>query len=273
MSQSLDDEVRLFVLKRAVRYGKVVRSDVIEAFGGYFRPTKASTLMSAAAGLWPMTLERRSHEIGLRPNAEIPAEASEEDLMKSLDYGHTEFRHIGLRVPDELEVMVVKWTRSLPRQPGAFSAIVSSLVHYQPIELLYVGLRQGEQARWRRVLPITLEKMGDQWRLIAQDLDDEEGAYPVKVFVLPRILEAKATDPTLPDNIIRQGYSDVTERIPVRLHPALTPDQQAVIRHELMIQNGRITVARRSKFELLRRFSDQPVNPEAVWPLISVEEE
>jgi len=273
MSKSLDDEVRRFVLKRAVRYGKVVRGDVIEAFGGDFRATKASTLMSDAAGRWPRTLERRSHEIGLRPDAEIPPEASEEDLMKSLDYGHTEFRHIGLRVPDELEVVVVKWTRSLPRQPGAFSIIVSSLVNYEPIELLYVGLRKGEQARWRRLLPITLEKMGDQWRLIAQDLDDEEGSYPVKVFVLPRILEARMSHPKLPDNIIRQGYSDVTERIRVRLHPALTADQRAVIRHELMIENDKITVARRSVFELLRRFSDLPVNPDAVWPLIYVEDE
>ncbi len=268
MSKIRDQEGMLFVLRRAVRFGKVVRGDVIEAFDGDFRATKASALMSDAAGRWPDTLERRGHKIALRPNPKIPPEASEEDLMKSLDYGQTEFRRIGLRVPDELGVVVVKWTRALPRQPGAFSVIVTGLIRYRPIELLYVGLRRNEQARWRRVLPITLEKMGDQWRLIAQDLDDGDAAYPVKVFVLPRILDARAADPKLPDHIIRQDYSDPCARIPIRLHPALTPDQRAAIRHELMIQHNQITIARRSMFELLRRFSDLPARADAVWPLI-----
>ena len=56
--------------------------------------------------------------------------------------------------------------------------IVTGLIRYQPIELLYVGLRNNEHARWRRILPVTLEKMGDQWRLIAQDLDDAAAAFP-----------------------------------------------------------------------------------------------
>jgi len=268
MGKMRDREGQLFVLKRAVRFGKVVRSDVIRAFDGDFRATKASALMSEAAARWPETLERGSHEIVLRPNAKIPREASEEDLMKSLDYGQTEFRHIGLRVPDELGVLVVKWTRALPRQPGAFSVIVTGLIRYQPIELLYVGLRKNEQARWRRVLPITLEKMGDQWRLIAQDLDDEAAAYPVKTFVLPRIFDARAADPILPDRIIRQDYSDKRARIPVRLNPSLTLDQQTAVRHELMIQNHQISIAERSKFEMLRRFSGLPARNDAVWPPI-----
>lgn len=268
MGKMRDREGLLFVLKRAVRFGKVVRSDVIRAFDGDFRATKASALMSEAAARWPETLERGSHEIVLRPNAKIPREASEEDLMKSLDYGQTEFRHIGLRVPDELGVLVVKWTHALPRQPGAFSVIVTGLIRYQPIELLYVGLRKNEQARWRRVLPITLEKMGDQWRLIAQDLDDEAAAYPVKTFVLPRIFDARAADPILPDRIIRQDYSDKRARIPVRLNPSLTPDQQTAVRHELMIQNHQISIAERSKFEMLRRFSGLPARNDAVWPPI-----
>jgi predicted DNA-binding transcriptional regulator YafY len=272
MGKIRDQEGMLFVLKRAVRFGKVFRRDLIEAFDGDFGETKASALMSEAAGRWPETLERRSHEIVPRPNPKIPAKASEEDLMKALDYGQTEFRQIGLRVPDELNVLVVKWTRSLPRQPGAFSVIVSSLIHEQPIELLYVGLRRNEQAHWRRVAPLTLEKMGDQWRLIAQDWDDSAAAYPVKVFVLSRILDARLADCRLPPNIIRQGDNDQRVRIPVRLHPDLTPDQQAAICHELMVQDQQISIALRSQFELLRRFSDIPPRANAVWPLIYVEE-
>lgn len=65
-------------------------------------------------------------------------------------------------------------------------------------------------------------------------------------------LEARTAHPRLPDNIIRQGYTDVTKRLRVRRHPALTPNQQAVLRHELMIQDDRITVARRAVFELLQ---------------------
>lgn len=273
MGKKRDQVGMLFVLKRAVRCGKVLRSDLIEAFDGDFGETKASALMSEAAGRWPETLERRSHEIVPCANPKIPAKASEEDLMKALDYGQTDYWQIGLKVPDELNVLVVKWTRSLPRQPGAFSVIVSGLIRYQPIELLYVGLRRNEQARWRRVAPLTLEKMGDQWRLIAQDWDDAEKGYPIKVFVLPRILGARPADSTLPPNIIRQGDNDHTVRIPVRLHPDLTPDQQAAICHELMVQDQQITIAQRSQFELLRRFSDIPPRADAVWPLIYREDE
>lgn len=273
MSKSRDKAVKLFVLKRAVRFGNVTRTDVIEAFDDDFRATTASNLMSEAARQWPDTLERRTHEICLRSGANIPAEAAEDDLMKSLDYGQTEFRTLGLRVPDELDVIFVKWTRSLPQSAGVFSLIVASLVKYQPIELRYVGLRLGEAARWRRILPVTLEKMGDQWRLVGQDLDDENHDYPIRVFVLARILDARVTEPKLPKDIIRQNYSDAVERLRVKLNPAFTEDQQAAIQHELMVYENQITVAKRSVFELLRRFSEVPVSEHAVWPLFYRETE
>ncbi len=75
MGRIRDQKGMLFVLKRAVRFGKVVRSDIMEAFGNDFGQTKASALMAEAAGRLPETLERRSHEIGLCQNPKIPPEA------------------------------------------------------------------------------------------------------------------------------------------------------------------------------------------------------
>lgn len=263
------DEVCLFILRRAVRYGSATRRDVPDAFGK-IGTTKATLALDAAAAHWPRTLERTGKGIRLREGAEIPPEASESQLLECLENGWLAFRHTGLR-PRELPAERVQWTHNAPRKAGVLATLTHAIVHEQAVRIAYVGLRKDESARWRLLLPVGLERMGDQWRVVAQDLEAEQ--YPIKTFVLPRIVDAEATNAKLPDDIIRQAGDDRLVKVPIRLNPELTDDQRTVLAHELNIREGAVSLPKRGVFEFLRRFSDQEPSPDAVWPPIFREEE
>jgi len=256
------NEVDYFILRRAVRYGSVTRRDVIDAFGK-IGTTKASLAMDGAATHWPDTLERTGKAVKLRPNAPIPAHASEEQMMNCLDQGLFTLRDTGLRAA-ELPVNNVQWTRNTPQTPGVLLTISRSLAHHGDLRIFYVGLRRDEAPRWRWLLPAGLERMGDQWRLIAQDLEDT--GYPLKVFVLPRITAAELAGRKLPKDLIRLAADDYSTDVPVRLNEALSEAQQAVLSHELKVVDGKVRLPKRGIFEFLRRFSDQPANANAIWP-------
>lgn len=259
------DEVTYFVLRRAVRYGSVTRSDLLDAFAK-LGTTKASLAMDLAAAIWPDALERTGKAVRVREHPKIPPEASEAQLAKCLEQGLLAFKHTGLR-ESELPVNRVQWTRVLPKTPGVLSALSFALAHEKSLRIRYVGMRQGESARWRLVYPVGLERMGDQWRLLAQDME-EPAPCPIKNFVLPRILDAEVVNVKLPKGMIRQSDADKVEALPVRFDERLTDDQREALAHELGIVDGKVKLPSRGVFEYLRRFSDQPPSDEAVWPPI-----
>ena len=258
-------EPDLFVLRRTVRYGMTTRADVREAFGT-IGTTRASQALNYAAMHWPRTLERTGKAVKLRDDAETPPEASEVQLMDCLNNGWLEFRHTGLR-PTELPVERIRWTAPNPERAGVLSAVVEAIAHEKILRICYVGLREHECARWRRVYPTGLERLGEQWRLVAQDLDAE--GHPVKTFVLPRILAAEVSAERRPGSMVRQGPEDRPISIPVHLNPRLTDDQRRVLTHELRIEEGRVIVPKRGEFEYFRRFADEPVSEGVVWPLLT----
>jgi hypothetical protein len=258
------DDVHLFVLRRAVRFGHVTRRDVLEAFDR-IGTTKATLAMDYAAAHWPRTLERTGKAVRLREEPEIPPEAQETQLIECLENGWLEFRHTGLR-ERELPVERIRWTAAAPQKSGALTEIVKAIVWQRPVRICYVGLRRGETARWRLIYPAGLERLGDQWRIVAQDL--EAPGFPVRTFVLPRVFDAEASDATLPNDIVRQSGEDRLEAIPVQFDPRLTRDQRAALAHELRIQNDVVSLPRRGIFEYFRRFSDEPASADAVWPVI-----
>ena len=94
--------------------------------------------------------------------------ADEADLMDALDHGRTGFAQTGLRYA-ELPVNFSSWSSSLPTGPGALTTIVQACSRKRTAFIRYVGLKAGDVARFRRVYPIALERMGDQWRLVAHD--------------------------------------------------------------------------------------------------------
>jgi hypothetical protein len=262
-------ELDLFVLRRAVRYGIATRADVREAFGR-IGTTKATQALDYSALHWPRTLERTGKAVRLRDDAEIPPEAGEAQLMDCLDNGWLEFRHTGLR-PRELPVERVRWTTPQPERPGVLSTVVAAVAHEEILRIRYVGLRENESARWRRVYPVGLERLGEQWRVIAQDLEAE--GYPLKTFVLSRILDSEPTAERRPRDMVRLAADDRLVSYPVRLNPKLTEDQRRVLTHELQIENGRVVLPKRGEFEYFRRFADAPVNEDVVWPPLSRDEE
>lgn len=256
------DDIDFFILRRAVRFGLATRRDVIDAFGK-IGTTKASLAMDSAATHWPETLERTGKAVRPRANAPIPPQASEVQLMTCLEQGLLTLRDTGFR-QSELPVGIVQWTQNAPQKPGVLLTITQAIVHQQGLRIFYVGLRRDEPARWRWLLPAGLERMGDQWRLIAQDLED--GGYPIKVFVLPRIADAEIAGQKLPKDLIRLAADDRVVELGVRLNPQLNSEQSAVLQHELGVMNGKVKLPKRGIFEFLRRFSDQDANSNAVWP-------
>jgi len=250
-----------FIVRRAFRAGRVTRADVIAAF--HISTASATRFMARAEAIHTQILMRDGHALVPRPLAEPPAFASEADLLKQLDAGRTDFSVIGLTV-DELPVHYVHWTQSMPLRPGILSEIVTAIRTESILQIVYLGLRKNEQPKARLILPLGLERMNDQWRVIAQDIEKE--GYPTRIFVLPRILEAKPSRRRKPKGLVIGGTHDKAEVVLVALNGAFTDLQKKVIAHELKVTNGAVRVPSRSVFEFLRRFTDQEPNNDAVWP-------
>lgn len=256
----------VFIVRRAVRRGSVSRADLCRAFS-----------LSSATG----TRLLRETEKAFGPNlfldgkvtrwsGEAPPWASAEALLQEIEGGLDPSRS-GFFHP-ELPVNLVNFVSNTPGSPLALSQIISALTHERPLRVLYVGLRRDAKAEWRQVMPLGLERMADQWRLIADDLDDADGGHPTKTFVLSRILEVLVAG-RLPKDYVGHSFLDAGRNIeiPLRTRAALTLDQQKAIENELLIKNGHRTIPARVRFEFLRRFAEIPASPDAVWPLVETD--
>jgi len=164
----------------------------------------------------------------------------------------------------ELPVYIPRWTRNTPVDPRALEKIVHAIRQEKGLHLSYVSMNRGAERSWRCVYPIGLERMGDQWRLVGLDLEKKD--FPLRIFVLARILGVDDFPCPLPENFVKPGIHDVVVSVPAILNPELTPDQAIVTANELGIQDGKIALSRRTLFEFYRRFGSQPVSETAVWP-------
>lgn len=263
-----------FIVRRVYRHGSLLRKDIERAFN--VSTPSASRFIAEALFLYSEYLIRQGHRLLAKPLADVPYFANEADLLETLNQGCQQEEDLlaltkrsGL-FPHELPLVYVSWTNSLPTKPGVLTTIIRAIPRYDFLRIVSVTLNQGEQKRERIVSPIGLEKMNDQWRLIAQDM--EKPGFPVRVFVLSRILQAEViTKYKKPEGFVAYPEKDRKARIQARLNPAYTKDQQAILRHELNIQDGYIEIASRSEFEFRRRFSDLAPSEKAVWPPLFLE--
>jgi len=236
----------------------------------YFRATPATytRIVAHALELAPC-LEREGFGAGARialknPDS-IPPWASCGHLLDEIAFGNDP-RITGL-AQDELPVFIPNWTNNLPSDPAALTVIIQARAEERPVRIYYVGLRAGEEAKWRAIYPIGLERMGDQWRLIANDLEKE--GYPLRTFVLARIVRAEACEKKrLPPDLPPYAVFDRTVKIEARPNPRLTPDQVSAVNNELGIVGGALLLHERSVFEFFRRFGAQPLSANAVWPVL-----
>lgn len=254
-----------FIVKRAFRCGFVTRADVVRALG--VSTATATRFLSQAGSRNANILERDGHGLRPRPLAAPPEYASEDALLVELDTGRQDPARTGL-FDSELPVIYVSWTNSLPPKPGILSQITRSIREDRLLRIVYVGLRAGEELKERRILPLALERMNDQWRVIAQDID--KAGAPLRVFVLSRILDAQQDRGSKPRGFVHQGHTDSVTELNVALNPKLTARQKDVLARELRMQNGKVRVATRSLHEFERRFTEKPANPDAVWPPLMI---
>lgn len=257
------DSATDFIIKRAFRAGTVTRSDVIQALG--VSTATATRLMSEVANKRGDILERVRQKIVPRLLAKPPSFASEEALLQTLNEGDHDFLlRFGL-YENELPVTYVSWTNSMPKSPGIIGTIIDAIRTESFIQIAYIGMRENEVPASRLVAPLGLERMNDQWRIIAQDLG--KSGYPIRVFVLSRILDAKiAPLKRRPPGFIHQHHSDAITPLTVTLNPRLSPLQKEIISGELNIREDKVHLSKRSIFEFKRRFSNEPVSPGAIWP-------
>lgn len=219
--------------------------------------------MSAVSVLYADIVERKGGGIRPRPLALPPGFASEAALLDDLDTGRNDPLRTGL-FEDELPVVYVSWTKSMPAKPGVLTRIVHAIQHDRLLRIIYISLRLGDLPSERRILPLALERMNDQWRVVAQDIE-KDGA-PIRVFVLSRILDAEPDVGRKPKKFVHQGPTDSMTDVQVVLNPKLTKHQQQAIGRELRVENGKISVATRSLHEFGRRFADEALGQDAVWP-------
>lgn len=264
MTERKIDIKQKFIVRRAFRSADqtVVRADVVAAFG--CSPTAASVLLTQSVGIHGDLLQRDGNKVVALPYAKAPHWADENDLMEALDNGRTGFADTGLRHA-ELPINISRWSSSLPSAPGAMTTIVEALTRKRSVYIRYVGMKRGDTARFRRVYPVVLERMGDQWRLAAHDLDSD--TFALKVFVLSRITGAVADTAKLPRGFIAANPVDVEVAHAVTWDLRLNEDQKEALRNELGIDSkGIATLNSRDVHEFQIRFGGKTVSDDVIWP-------
>lgn len=265
----------MFVLRRAWLMGLCARSDVDRAFATHTSPARASKIMSDAvaadgAGVfWKKRVGVIPH-----PRAVCPDFASASSILDALALGAPP-SVTGLFPDDDIGFLMPHVRRSHALTKQATQLVVACAARNEPLEILYVGLRRNESAKWRAIWPCAMEFTGSHWRVHAHDLDTDQATPPVKVFVLSRVMDARPTDvklvkKALPKNFVRHTAIKTDKRIKVHLNESLTADQVNVIRHGYGIDGGGVmTWPEHSLYEFKREHGDMPPNEHIVWPLMS----
>lgn len=254
-----DKNVR-FLVMRAFRIGAASAKDLIDASG--ISPATATRAMTAVIEQFPVRRVKTTVQPALL--ATPPDFTTEAALLTALDAGLHSPMDTGL-FAHELPITYVSWSNTLPPKPGVLQTIVRATADQKEITIAYQGMKINEPLSEKLVFPLGLEKMNDQWRLIAQDVK-QDGA-PIRVYVLSRIFDAVITPMRRTKNAyVRRNDADTIESVKVRLNPLMTPRQKEVIANELRVRDGQVNIASRSKFEFFRRFTDAPTSAEAIWP-------
>jgi hypothetical protein len=260
-------ERSLFLLRRALWTGKATRADLVRAFG--IGTNQASIDIRNALNLdWREHLKREDgkEKGAIVPKNErvFPAEASATTMMKLFEE-NADCRSTGI-FEGELNVM----TRPVNINRGSdeiLSRIINATIAARVIRILYVGLRRGENATWKTLLPRALEFTGRQWRVLAQDINGE-GA--LKTYVIPRILNIEMSDMKIPRAFRLIRPDNVASAYTVTLNSDLTKDQASAIKAEFGIDDdNKMLINERNLYEFMKLYCEDRTNiHEIVWPVI-----
>lgn len=261
----------LFVLRRTLWIGNCRRADVDRAFGTAKSPNRGTAILHAACAQWFHLLYKDGKKgVFQRDGVMRPPEASAQTLMKLIAENATP-SITGIFPEESLPFLLPPDKAALTINPNAMDVLFSSAIHQNPIRILYVGLRRGESARWRNVWPRAMEFNGLQWRLRAQDMAAGEKGYPIKVFSVPRIFDAHPleTKRNTPKDFQARNLVKTQRAMRVHLSESLTPDQVQAIENEWGIRDGIMQLPDYGWFEFRKQFTNEHVNPDIVWPVIT----
>lgn len=141
------------------------------------------------------------------------------------------------------------------------------LDHRSSLKINYVSMSKLEHAKWRLIVPLGIERVLEQWRVVAHDIESD--GFKIKTYVLSRIIDYRVAVEPLPKKFTKRDFLFAKKMFEIELNNDLTKDQKQVIERELKIENNQIQIDDRIKFEYLRRFGSAEVSANAVWPIVT----
>lgn len=268
------EAISLFVLRRAWLFGLCTRTDINRAMDlgkGETNTRVARNAMLLAVSGYPGYL-KHINRTGVFPATErqAPPNVSAETILDLLARNAPPI--VTGVFPEELMTMVQAPLPSRASRPNVTQLILRSGVKGEPLRILYAGLRSGETARWRRILIRAFEHTGLYWRVKAQDMDAP--GYPIKSYVLGRILDAEQLDSRdvfkeKPD-FVKRSIIKKTSMLKVFFADALTPDQKQGIANQFGIEaDGTLKWPEYAVHDFCRENGPKQDSSTIVWPLFS----
>lgn len=134
------------------------------------------------------------------------------------------------------------------------------------MRIRYVGLRVGEQSKWRAIVPLALEEFSGRWRIIGFDTE----ADGVRTFQLSRILEVDESLHPIPGvTSLCNMPADPKRRVKVILSPELTEDQRIAAQNELGVDESLIREMTAGQLHDMRhQYGIDRPNESIVWPIV-----
>jgi len=204
------------------------------------------------------------------PGVEPPIEACAERMLDLFALPDPGFSITGLRMPAELRLVEASIRYSALPFGGPAGVILRGAIRTDVLDVLYVGLRLGENARWRTVVPVALERFQDNWRLRAHDI--EKNDFPLKSYNLSRIFDARPSDARIPKGFFPATGDSAIRRYRVRLNPRMTEDQRTAVMRELGINGkGVVRLTEGEVFDFRRTYMDSDFerrDKRIVWPFV-----
>jgi hypothetical protein len=257
----------LFILRRTIWSGRATRADLMEAFP--ISEATASRAMKRACLRWPGVLVRKPKHVEAFLQVVPPPEASASRMLELLEQTPFSFAQTGLKVPDELRIAGFKIRQANPFDPQVAGTLIHATIRGVQLDLMYVGLRYGEAARWRSVMPLSFDTFQGQWRLHAHDL--ESAGFPVKSFVVSRMLDAQVSMNKKPKGLRLELGEIPVRRYRAKLNPRMTADQRLVIGRELGLNaKGEALISDSAFFYFKKTYMESHLEGEEsiVWPLV-----
>lgn len=137
------------------------------------------------------------------------------------------------------------------------------------IRINYVGLRLDEQAKWRTIIPLTLEEFSGKWRIIGIDTDKNKS----RTFQLSRIIDVDETLHPIPSAINAYGTYSPKRRVSITLSDRLTDDQRIAVKNELGLSNKEFLQLTEGQLHDMRhQYGIDKPNDQIVWPVVKTVE-